>query len=538
MRPGIDRPLTILIGALGGEGGGVLADWIVEAATSAGMLVQSTSIPGVAQRTGATTYYLEMVRADDGHAAEPVFGLYPAPGYVDVVMTTELLEAGRAIERGFVTPGLTTLISSSHRIPAIAERSAMGDGAFDGSRILEAAQRLSGHAVIVDFDELARTTGLALNAMLLGAFADCGVCPIPPEAFEKAIATQGIAVDSNVKAFRAGRQAVSDRGKVAARSGAEAADLLVGAGRPHLSGLGSLEGIVPAPVRDLIAAGVQRLTDYHDKSYADLYLARLGRLIEIDRSHPRTGGFALTMQAARYLALWMAYEDVIRVADLKTRRSRLEAIRREIRAKADEPVRVTEFLKPGLEEAATVLPARLAGRLVRWAERRKVADKLHVALRIRTDTILGYGLMRMLAGFKWVRRRGYRYAVEQALIERWIDAVEKGARRKYRLGIAIAGLGRLIKGYSDTRVRAFASFNRIFERLVDPALAGVIAPDIAVRWIEEAQTAALADEQGLTLQRVLEKEPEPAEAPAHDSPLEHRLASAHEWITSTREGVR
>ena len=55
------RPITILIAALGGEGGGVLTDWIVAAAASQGFPVQSTSIPGVAQRTGATTYHIELL---------------------------------------------------------------------------------------------------------------------------------------------------------------------------------------------------------------------------------------------------------------------------------------------------------------------------------------------------------------------------------------------------------------------------------------------------------------------------------------------
>jgi indolepyruvate ferredoxin oxidoreductase beta subunit len=50
------RPITVLICALGGEGGGVLAEWLVETATHSGYVAQSTSIPGVAQRTGATTY--------------------------------------------------------------------------------------------------------------------------------------------------------------------------------------------------------------------------------------------------------------------------------------------------------------------------------------------------------------------------------------------------------------------------------------------------------------------------------------------------
>ena len=122
---GRERPLTIMIGALGGEGGGLLSDWIVEAARAAGVLVQTTSIPGVAQRTGATTYYLEMMAPKQESAAEPVFALYPAPGHLDLVVTSELLEAGRALEGGLVTPERTTLISPTHRVMTIEEKSAL-----------------------------------------------------------------------------------------------------------------------------------------------------------------------------------------------------------------------------------------------------------------------------------------------------------------------------------------------------------------------------------------------------------------------------
>jgi len=56
------RPVTILISALGGEGGGVMTDWIIAAARDQNLICQATSVPGVAQRTGATTYYLEVFR--------------------------------------------------------------------------------------------------------------------------------------------------------------------------------------------------------------------------------------------------------------------------------------------------------------------------------------------------------------------------------------------------------------------------------------------------------------------------------------------
>src|SRR5690606_30815322 len=81
-----ERPLTILIAALGGEGGGVMADWLMEAATRCGYPAQATSIPGVAQRTGATTYYLEIFPAtrEALGGREPVFSLTASPGNVDL----------------------------------------------------------------------------------------------------------------------------------------------------------------------------------------------------------------------------------------------------------------------------------------------------------------------------------------------------------------------------------------------------------------------------------------------------------------------
>jgi indolepyruvate ferredoxin oxidoreductase beta subunit len=131
-----ERPITILIAALGGEGGGVLADWIIAAAASQDYPVQSTSIPGVAQRTGATTYYIEVFPAHIAALGDrrPVMTLTPAPSDVDVMVSSELLETGRAMLNGFVTPDRTTLIASTHRIYTVTEKMHMGDGRFDTHR--------------------------------------------------------------------------------------------------------------------------------------------------------------------------------------------------------------------------------------------------------------------------------------------------------------------------------------------------------------------------------------------------------------------
>src|SRR5487761_2767622 len=124
-----ERPITILIAALGGEGGGVLTDWIVDTAMRADLPVQATSIPGVAQRTGATTYYVEIFPETQAALAgrRPLMALYPSPGGVDLMLASEVIEAGRALENGFVTPDRTLLVAATHRIYAVVEKAAMAD---------------------------------------------------------------------------------------------------------------------------------------------------------------------------------------------------------------------------------------------------------------------------------------------------------------------------------------------------------------------------------------------------------------------------
>src|SRR5215471_7501289 len=132
------QPIKIAILAMGGEGGGVLADWIVDLGEHNGYIAQTTSVPGVAQRTGATIYYVELFPREVAERAGrmPVLALMPTPGDLDVVLASELMEAGRAVQRGLVTPDRTTLVSSTHRVYSIAEKSAMGDGRVDSAELI------------------------------------------------------------------------------------------------------------------------------------------------------------------------------------------------------------------------------------------------------------------------------------------------------------------------------------------------------------------------------------------------------------------
>ncbi len=480
------RPTTILIGALGGEGGGLLTNWLVAAAKAGDLPVQSTSIPGVAQRTGATTYYLEVFPTPTAelNGQSPVLSLYPGPGNMDIVVASELLEAGRAIENGFVSPDRTTLIASTHRIFAIAEKSAMGDGRHDSDTVLAAAREMAQTTMLYDLAQAAEVEKTALNAVLLGMIAGSGKLSLPDAAYEDAITAQGVAVDANLRGFQAGL--------TLARVGAEPVDPDVR--RPPEQ---RIEIDFPAAVAEYAAHGVARLIEYQDLKYARLYLDRVKRVLVIDEAGK---DWRLTRETARYLALWMSYEDVIRVADLKTRADRAQRVRAEVGAKPDEPVHVTEFLKPGVEEVAALLPPGLGAALSNWAARRGLTHKLHVARRVRTDTIIGFLQLWLLAKLRIWRRRTYRFAQEHTLMERWLDAVISLAPKDYAFAFELVECANLLKGYGETSARGHGNFSSVFETLVAPALAG---GEMDAGRLKAAREAALTDPEGQALGQAL-----------------------------------
>src|ERR1700724_183834 len=198
-----ERPIKLTIAALGGQGGGVLADWLIEIAEAEDYIAQSTSVPGVAQRTGATIYYLEFfpraVAERVGRA--PILALMPVPGDVDCVIASELAEAGRAIQRGLVTPARTTLISSPHRTYAIAEKSAMGRGAADTEGLTDLVRSQAKRVVLFDMEETAERNHSVISSVLLGALCGAGVLPFRKTNFQETIKKSGIAVAANLAAF-------------------------------------------------------------------------------------------------------------------------------------------------------------------------------------------------------------------------------------------------------------------------------------------------------------------------------------------------
>ena len=479
-----ETPIRILIAALGGEGGGVFMNWIVAAARNAGYQAQATSVPGVAQRTGSTSYYIEIAPTQD-----TIMSLVPLPGRVDVVISSELVETARVMERGYISPRQTTLISSTARFYATAEKINMGDGRYCVENIEKAAERLAKTHYLLDLSQIAADHKTFVSATMFGALAGSGVLP-----WEVAH-SKSILGDERSKA---GFQAAADMVETLQQSPNKEKSFLQGGvlaqqdpSRSHL----------PQSLTNIIHHGHERLIEYQDAEYGALYHERTEKLIAGADLTDHRIVHALT-EACRRLALWMAYEDMARVADLKTKKERFDDIRKEVRLEPGQILTVTDYMKPRLEEIADILPFWLGERLMERAKKGKSLPFLGKGRHIKSNGIIGFTLLRLVAALKHIRRGSLRYKEEQDAIEEWLGAMRIALSTSPEFAGGLAELPRVLKGYSDTLVRGKKAYTKIMTHIVRQAISTGDAGR-AAQQLRAAIAAALADDKHIKLDTVL-----------------------------------
>ncbi len=598
------RPLSVAILALGGEGGGVLADWIVATAEGAGFHAQTTSVAGVAQRTGATVYYLEMlppghdVDGDDARPRvreTPVMGIFPTPGEVDVVIASELMESGRAVQRGFTTADRTTLITSTSRVYSIDEKTALSDGRVNDAALIEGARAASKRLVADDFMSLAEDAGSVISSSLLGALAGSEALPFTREAYEEAITASGRGVEPSLAAFALGFEAARQQGEDEANAAAQAEAAAAGpvdpfadadaaptdadlktdataqptsmdatadsielsvvpggtaatldsntaekdppnaipgsararageehktkqerdrneqAGRDPGSMVGPALRDLAEQVRDLPAAGrsmtlhgLVRTAVFQDKAYAARYLARVQRFADLEEDPD--GDAELTREAARHIALWMAYQDTIQVAQQKIRRGRMQRIRDEAHVRDNQLIEVREYLHPQIDEIIDTMPTWLGNPLSKSASfRRLVYITTNKGMVLNTSSVGGYTLLNVMARVRPLRPRTVRFVREQAEIDAWLDSALAVAPTDQELATEIIKLQHVLKGYGSTYEHGSESFALLMQAADD-----LHGSDGAAARLAELHEAALADEDGTKLKAELAADSEAA----------------------------
>lgn len=495
--PASNGLIKLAVLAVGGQGGGVLTGWIEAVARAGGYTAQATSVAGVAQRTGATIYYVEM--APQG-AREPVFALMPSAGDVDVLVAAEMMEAGRAIGRGFVTPDRTTLIASTHRALAVSEKMAPGDGIASSDEVVAAAEVAARRLILADFDRIASEAGSAISASLLGALAASGALPFPRRAYEAAIRAGGRAPEASLRAFAAAHDAAQAPRAAPLAAPAAAPKAPIPSGPAPLlaewAELAARAARFPPPVAEMATPGLRRAVDFQDLAYGAEYLDRVEQVVACDDP---SRGHALAREAAKHVAVAMAYDDVIRVADLKTRSARLARIAREMGADSARLLRLTEFMHPRAEEVVGMLPAPLGARLrASPAAMRRLDRLVGRGRRVRTDAPPGFLLLHLVGGLRGWRRRTLRHRDEMAHLDGWLALALRHRATDYDLAVEVIRCRRLVKGYSDTHARGLSKFDRVMAAL--PMLAGRAD---AADWVRRLREAALQDEEGRALDGAL-----------------------------------
>ncbi|WP_435170679.1 indolepyruvate oxidoreductase subunit beta family protein [Falsirhodobacter sp. 1013] len=485
-----ERIITLAALAVGGQGGGVLTNWIIDVAEANGYHAQATSVAGVAQRTGATVYYVEMCK-DTGRT--PVFALSPSEGDVDIMIASELMEAGRAVMRGFVTPGRTTLIASTHRIAAVSEKIAPGDGRADSATVINALGLAADQVVAFDMETLATRAGSVISASLFGALAGSGALPFPRVSYEEIIRKSGKGVEASLRAFGLAFDCAKGDAAPPATEAVAAAIRTLHVPEQLRDSWHQLEArlaLLPSEAREMAALGLKKVVDYQDIAYGAQYLDMVARAATKDP--------ALAIPAAKYAANALCYDDILRVADLKTRATRRDRVRKEVRVKDDQLLHLTEYFHPRFEEFTTTLPVRLGS----WLQRNRKAEAFYARYldkgrRIRTDSLMGFGMLWCVSALRPWRRNLLRHRTEMAHVTAWFDTAL--AQTDTALAAEVLANRRLIKGYSDTHARGLSKFDRVMSGL--PMLQGRAD---GADWMRRLRTAALADEKGTALDGALQ----------------------------------
>lgn len=495
--PAQTQPTRLLIAAMGGEGGGVLAGWLTQAALDSGLWVQRTSVPGVAQRTGATTYYLEFLPKTG--AQRPVMALHPAPGRVDVLVATELLEAMRMVQAGFVTPDRTALIASTHRTYTVDEKSAMSDGRLDPEPMIATCRQFSRKAMVQDLAQIALRDQCHLNSVVMGVLAGSDLLPIPEEASRAAVLSSKRASEANLRGYEAGLALARTPDPVPDLRGSARGAKPASAPAPQAAALppSPETQFLPPETAGLAAEGMRRLTDYQDAAYAQTYLGHLRRFADHPAATPR-----VLAELARHMALRMSYEDTHRVAELKLRQARLSRVRAEAKARPGDIIDVAEYMKPGPEEIFGMLPQHLGERLLAMSERRGWG-KLSFPMRVKTTRFSGFIRLKALAYAKRWRPRSLRHAQEMAWLDLWLGHIAKALDQAPEAALQIVETAPLVRGYGSTYKRGLRNWHLIESSILTPCLSGPYGPALLADAVLQARLAAVKDPEGTALDQVV-----------------------------------
>jgi len=286
---------TVRFSGIGGTGVITVSQVLGTAAMLDGFVVRGLDQTGLSQKAGPVVSDLRLSRGE-----VPASNHANSSG-VDCLMAFDLLVAASDTHRVGADTARTIVVGSVASSPTgsmvVHPTTAYPQLAALTGRLDEVSR--SDHNRYVD--AAAIVTGLfgdatTANILLLGVAVQAGAVAVHPDAIERAIELNGVAVDRNVAAFRWGRRWVVAPVEV------EAAAALPGV-------------VLPETTDELIERLADDLVGYQSEAYADRFrdLVAVARAAE-RRADPESSAF--TEAVARFGYKLMAYKDEYEVARL------------------------------------------------------------------------------------------------------------------------------------------------------------------------------------------------------------------------------
>lgn len=247
----------------------------------------------------------------------------------------------------------------------------------------------------------------------------------------------------------------------------------------------SLPQGLPDVAARIVSDGIHLLTEYQGTDHAQLYVDRVRRFIGRPGVDP-----AMLCEIARLMAKRMAYEDPIRIAQLKLAEL----------GEGKQPS--VDIAKVRLDELIGALPA-IAGEpvldaldTIGWRHKR-------VSIRFSNASRFGIRRLKLEAALKRWRLFSIRYAEERAWVERWLHMISRALIKQPEAVPAIIDTANMITGHGDPYRHGLADWHAIVDGLVKPTFDGVLPLADLAGAIAEARAAAEPDRRQVALKRAI-----------------------------------
>lgn len=244
------------------------------------------------------------------------------------------------------------------------------------------------------------------------------------------------------------------------------------------------EGL-PEQAVPVVSEGIHLLMDYQGATYARLYVDRLKRFVgKIDAT--------MLCEIARLMADRMAYEDAIRIAQLKLAEYR----------DSGGTIQSTDVNKFRFDELVDALPAVAAEPVlmvldkIGWTRRR-------VSIPFSTASKWGIRRLKIEAWLRRWRMFSIRYGEERAWVERWLHMVNRALAKQPQAIPAIVETATMVQGFGDVYRQGLADWHAIIDGLAKPTFDGVLPLADLAGAITEARAAAMADPRQASLKRAI-----------------------------------